>query len=326
MKVKKEYLLLILIIGVLSIYLLVQKTNNKDPDLPKLAQLDDSTVNRIVIAKSETSIELSKADERWLIQPDDYPADTTKVKNIINAAAKLTATALVSEAGIYERYGLDAAKRTTVKVFNGKELQREFSIGREAPTFQHTFVMLADDPNVYHARGNLTGTFNQTVDGLRDKKIIAFDKARITGIDIRKGEQSRTLAKKEIVPEVPEKKSDDQADPSTSPQPTIKWSDTDGQVVETKTVDSLLNTMSGLVCDQFMADDAKAALTDPAWTLTFNTGQESYTFSVFDKDDQTPPKYQASASTSRFAFLLAESRVQNIEKTLDTLLKASSDE
>lgn len=323
MKVKKEYLLLILIIGVLSIYLLVQKANHEDPDVPKLASLDDSTVNRMVIAKSDKTIELSKADERWLIQPNEYPADTTKVKNMINAASKLTATALVSEAGMYERYGLDAAKRTTVKVFNGKELQREFSIGREAPTFQHTFVMLADDPNVYHARGNLTGTFNQTIDGLRDKKILTFDKAQITGIDIRKGGQSRSLAKKEVVVE---KKSDDKADPSASVQPAIEWSDTSGQAVETKSVESLLNTMSGLACDQFMADDAKASLADAAWTVTFNTGQKSYTISVFDKDDQTPPKYRASASTSRFAFLLAESRVQNIEKTLDTLLKASSDE
>lgn len=320
MKVKKEYLLLILIIGVLSIYLLVQKANHQDADVPKLAPLDDSTISRIVIAKSDKTIELSKADERWLIQPNDYPADATKVKNMINAVANLTATALVSEAGIYERYGLDAAKRITIKVFNGKELQREFSIGREAPTFQHTFVMLADNPNVYHARGNLTGTFNQTIDGLRDKKILTFDKARISGIDIRKGDKSRTLAKKEIVPE---QKSDDQADKSTSAQPTIEWSDTDGQAVEAKTVDSLLNTMSGLMCDQFMADDAKATLAGAAWTLTFNTGQESYTISVFDKDEQTPPKYRASASTSQFAFLLAESRVQNIEKTIDSLLKGA---
>lgn len=138
MKVKKEYLLLILIIVALSIYLAVQRTNHEDSELPKLAELDSNKVSRMLITKADTSIELAKKDEQWLIKPQDYPADTVKVKNILNAAAKLTTTALVSETGSYERYDLSSSKRTVVKVFNGQELEREFSIGKAAPTFQHT--------------------------------------------------------------------------------------------------------------------------------------------------------------------------------------------
>jgi hypothetical protein len=318
MKVKKEYLLLILIIVVLSIYLGVQRTNHEDPELPRLVELDSNTVNRMLITKADTSIELTKKDEQWLIKPKDYPANTVTVKNMLNAAGKLTTTALVSETGLYERYDLNSTKRTTVKVFNGQKLEREFSIGKAAPTFQHTFVLLAGNDNVYHARGNLASTFNQTIESLRDKKVLSFEKDQMTAIEIRKGDQSRIISKKEIKAKLQD---DSQEEKTPSPQPTkTKWANESGQIVDNPAVDSLLNNMSVLTCDAFMADDAKDGLKDAAWTLTFKSGQGDFSVSVFEKDEQTPPKYKAASSGSRYAFLLNENRVQNFEKNIDKLL------
>jgi hypothetical protein len=237
---------------------------------------------------------------------------------MLNAAAKLTATALVSETGIYERYDLDSTKRTTVKVFNGQELEREFSIGKAAPTFQHTFVLLAGNDNVYHARGNLTNTFNQTIESLRDKKVLSFEKDQITAIEVRKSDQTQVISKKEITPK-PEDDTKEEQTPSPGPTKS-EWTNDSGQVVESPAVDSLLNNMSGLTCDTFMADDAKADLKDAAWTLTFKSGQGDFSVSVFEKDAQTPPKYKATSSSSRYAFLLNESRVQNFEKYIEKLL------
>jgi hypothetical protein len=323
MKIKKEFLFLILIIVVLSVYLTARRANHDDPELPKLAELDNNMLNHVVITRNDTSIELMKKDEQWLIAGQDYPADTVKVKNMLNAAAKLTATALVSEAGIYERYELDEDKRTTVKVFKDKDLQREFSIGRTAPTSQHTFLKLADDANVYHARGNLTNTFNHTIDDLRDKKVLSFDKAQISTLEIKKSKQIRILSKKQAPTEV---KSDEQSDKEPAPQPPeMQWTDADGQTVDSSTVESLLGTLSNLTCDQYMADDAKAGLKEAAWTLTVKNEQESFSVSVFGKEEQTPPQYQATSSAIQFAFLLAESRVQNIEKNIDKLLEAESE-
>jgi hypothetical protein len=318
MKLKKEYLLLILIIVVLSIYLGVQRTNHEDPELPKLAELDSNAVNRMLITTADTSIELTKKDEKWLIKPHDYPANTVTAKNMLNAASKLTATALVSETGVYGRYDLDTTKRTTVKVFNGQELEREFSIGKAAPTFQHTFVLLAGDDNVYHARGNLTKTFNQTIENLRDKKVLSFEKDQVTAIEIRKGDQSRVISKKEMTAD-PQGDAQGEKTPSPAPAKTT-WASESGETVDSPAVDSLLNNMSGLTCDTFMADDAKTGLKDAAWALTFKSGQGDFSVSVFQKDEQTPPKYTAASSGSRYAFLLNENRVQNFEKNIDKLL------
>jgi hypothetical protein len=205
-----------------------------------------------------------------------------------------------------------------VKVFNGQELEREFSIGKAAPTFQHTFVLLAGDDNVYHARGNLTKTFDQTIESLRDKKVLAFEKDQITAIEIRKGDQSRTISKKEMTA-APQDDSQEEKTPSPPPAKTM-WASESGRTADSPAVDSLLNNMSGLTCDAFMADNAKAGLKDAVWTLTFKSGQGDFSVSVFEKDSQTPPKYKAASSGSRYAFLLDESRVQNFEKHIEKLL------
>ena len=241
---------------------------------------------------------------------------------MINAAVNLTATALVSEAGIYERYDLNETKRTTVKVFKDQDLQREFSIGRTAPTFQHTFLKLAEDNNVYHARGNLTNTFNQTIDGLRDKKVLSFDKAQIRTLEISKGVESLIISKKEVTAETKDDQQTEKA--SAPPKPKMQWTADDGRVIDTQTVESLLSSFSGLTCDQYMADDAKSDLEHAAWTLTFKSDQGAHNLSLFAKDDQTPPKYQASSSASRFAFLLTENRVQSFEKKIDKLFMPDS--
>jgi hypothetical protein len=184
--------------------------------------------------------------------------------------------------------------------------------------------LLAGDDNVYHARGNLTNTFNQTIESLRDKKVLSFEKDQIAAIEIRKGDQSRVISKKEIKPKPQD---DSQEEKTASPQPTTTtWANESGQTVDSPAVDSLLNNMSGLTCDAFMADDAKAGLKDAAWTLIFKSGQGDFSVSVFEKDAQTPPKYKASSSGSRYAFLLNESRVTNFEKNIDKLLGAAPEE
>jgi hypothetical protein len=320
MRVKKEYLLLILIIAALSIYLAVQRTNDDDPELPKLAQMDSNTINRMLITKPGTSIELTKKDEQWLIKPKDYPANTATVTNMLNAAAKLTTTALVSKTGIYDRYDLNSSRRTTVKVFNGQTLEREFCIGKTAPTFQHTFVLLAGDDKVYHARGNIAKTFEQTIESLRDKKVLSFEKDQITTLEIIKGDQIRVISKKEIAAATPDDDTKQEQAPSTQPAKT-EWTNRSGQAVDSPAVESLLNNMSGLTCDSFMADDAKAGLKEAAWRLTFKSGQDDFTFSVFETDTQTPPKYKAVSSGSPYAFLLNENRIKNFEKNIDKLLE-----
>ena len=45
----------------------------------------------------------------------------------------------------------------------------EFTIGKQAPSFNHTFVMTGSDKNIYHAKGSFRADFNKTVDEFKEK-------------------------------------------------------------------------------------------------------------------------------------------------------------
>jgi hypothetical protein len=141
-------------------------------------------------------------------------------------------TDLISESGNYERYDLTADRRIDVQAFAGGNMVRKFSVGKVAQTHQHTFVLLADNPKVYNARGQLNHTFDHTISDLRDLTVLSFDKDSVTEVMIAKGMQSLTLAKKEIPPEEKaqpsdEAKAEEKNDADTQPQ--LQWQDPDGK-------------------------------------------------------------------------------------------------
>ncbi len=317
MKVKKEYLILLLVIVALGLYLSLMSQDSTRFAPPYLSSVDSPKVNRMIISKGERSIELTKRDEQWFIIPKEYPADIIKAKNMLKAATDLAVTALVSESGNYERYDLTDEKKIHVQIFIDDKVQRRFDIGRAAPTYQHTFVRLDGDPKVYHARGSLDNKFDQTIDDLRDKGVLSFDKESITGIGIKKGELALSLNKNE---QTETGKQDDKKE-ATAPTSNV-WQDANGQQADQATIDQLLNTVSGLKCDAFMEDGAKADPKEADWTMTFKTDNEEYALSVFAKKDSEAEQMPAISSTSRFAFLLANSRVETFEKQINTLLNA----
>ena len=326
MKFKKEYLVLLLIIVALSVYLAVRTEDQTNFELPRPAEVDAQKIDRIVLSKGSQTIELTRQDDQWRIAPKDYPADNVKVKNMVKAAADLTITDLISESGNYDRYNLTDDKKIKVQAFAGKENVRNFDVGGESQTYQHTFIRLGDDPKVYQARGRLDQSFNQTVDGLRDLTVLSFQKSDMTGVTIEKGAQSLVLSLKEIPVEekAPAEEKEKQETPkeekSASAKSEPQWQDPAGQAVDQPAVERLLSDFSTFKCTQYMADDAAQALQNPLWTLTFQGAKGPHSLSVFDKQDAEATEFPARSSDSPYAFKIAKSKVESIEKQMEKLL------
>jgi hypothetical protein len=327
MKLKKEYLILLLIIVALSAYLMMRSRNQTHYELPRPAQADSQQVDRLVITKNGESYELNKKDDQWTVGPKAYAADSVNVKNMVKAAVDLTVTDLISESGNYERYDLTDDKKIDVQAFSDGKMVRNFSVGKAAPTYQHTFVRLADDPKVYNARGQLNHTFDHTVGSLRDLTVLAFEKNAVTDLVIQKGEQILALTRKVTAPEEKsspsdEAKAEDKKADEPQPQPQLQWQGPEGKPVDQAAVLSLLNDLSNFKCSAYMADGAAKDLEDktPRWTLTFKAGEKSPTLSVFDKPDSEVAEFPALSSAGPYAFTVAKSKEESIEKTIDKLL------
>lgn len=334
MKIKKEYLVLLLIIVALSIYLGMRSRNQTHYELPRVAQVDSQKINRLVITKDNQAIELNKKDDQWYVGPKSYPADGVKVKNMVKAAADLALTDLISESGNYERYDLTDDRKVNVQAFADSEKVRDFDVGKTAPTLEHTFARLAGDPKVYDARGHLNTTFNHKADELRDMNVLAFEKNDISTLVVQKGTQSLTLAKKEALPEekaqpaekdkTAEKKGTEKAEDKkpAETKPKTQWQDEQGKAVDQATVERLLSDFSKFEGSKYLADDEAETLKQktPVLALTFKSEKQTHTLSVYDKAGADATDYPGLSSQQPYAFTIAKSKEESIEKQIDKLL------
>ncbi|MBF0259817.1 MAG: DUF4340 domain-containing protein [Desulfamplus sp.] len=130
----------------------------------------------------------------------NYPASKESVTQILDIVKDLKLSALVSESGNLNPYELDSKNRISVTVKSAVETLRKFEIGKTAPSFRHTFVRLDGNSNVYHAAKSFRRDFDKTVDDLRDKKVLSFDKSKISSIALKKGETIKEIAIKDGKP------------------------------------------------------------------------------------------------------------------------------
>jgi hypothetical protein len=308
MKVRKEYIIIVAIILVLSLYLLLRKTDRTLYQLPKVPPLSKPEISRIEISKGDISIVLNRNDKNWGIAPQGYPADNGKVKKMLDIIGQLTLTALVSESKNYTRYDLDDENKITVRAWAGNTLSREFDIGKTAPSYRHTFVKLQGDHRVYHARENFRQTFDHTLENLRDKTVLSFEKTEIQEIHISKEEISLVL----ILKELPMEESASRGPEAQIPLPLkTEWQSSDGRGADKSEVDRLLTTLSHLRCERYVDEYKKEDFAKPIYSIQLK-GVQDYGLSIFERMDKDVKSYPATSSQNDYPFLLPERKAQTI--------------
>ncbi len=120
---KKETIILGVVIAVLALYLVFHETD-RGRELPSLAKVASKTVTQLEIQKQGKSIVLNKRDNTWFIAPEDYPADTDKVDSMLDVVDDLTLTVVASEAESFHRYELGEDKKITVTALVGETVAR----------------------------------------------------------------------------------------------------------------------------------------------------------------------------------------------------------
>lgn len=320
MKGKREYIILVAVIVALLLYLFLRRSDRIRYQLPELPNVAAPEISKIEITKLNTSIILSKKDKRWYITPQGYPADSNKVKDMLDIIGELTLTDLVSESKNYNRYDLSNDKKITVRAWaEGDTLKREFEVGKAAPSFRHTFIKLAGDDRVYHARKNFRGKFDQTVENLWDRTVLSFDLNEIQEVEITKGKQSILLDRKQIPVEISTReKADEESHPSTKPE--IVWENADGEKVDEPKLNSLLITLSNLRCEKYIENRKKDDFTNPLYTMRLR-GTQEHTLVIFAKTDKAAKNYPATSSQSDFPFLLADRQADTIMRDPEEMLE-----
>jgi Domain of unknown function (DUF4340) len=318
MKIKKEYIILAIVIIALSAYLAMRRGDRTLYELPEMAQVSQKEITRLSITKSEAVVDLNKKDDGWYIGSKEYPADADKVKNMLDSIEKLTLTALVSESKSYSLYDLSGETKINVKAWQGDSLKRDIDVGKTASSFRHTFVKPAGDDRVFHARGNLRNAFDTTLDDLRDKTVLTYTTSDIQQIQIKQEKQSFMLNRAQL-PGEEKAPTDDKKEPASPAAQKTVWQTPDGRIGDEATVNQLLTTLSNLRCQSFIEDRAKEDFTAPIINIQLKSAQE-YSLSIFAKTDEKETEYPAISSTNKYAFLLSDSQKEDILKNLSNIL------
>ena len=320
MKLKKEYIILALVIIALAAYLVTRTSDRTQYQLPDVPQVAAKEISKLQITREGAIIVVNKKDDKWYIAPEEFPADGNKIKDILNAIENLTLTALVSESKNYPLYDLDEEKKINVKAWQADNLRRDVDLGKTASSFRHTFVKPAGDERVFHARGNFRNNFDLTVDDLRDKRVLTLNPADIIQFQVIKDQQSLILNKTQapVAVESSQAKKQTEAAPQANK---AEWQALDGRPVDEAVVQQILDIVSDLRCEKFISERGKDDFTSPLFTLRLKGGQD-YSLSIFAKAAEKDTDYPAVSSGTNYPFLLSGSQVDKIMKDPIKAVKA----
>ncbi|MCK5164625.1 MAG: DUF4340 domain-containing protein [Desulfobacula sp.] len=308
---KKEYLILIALILIFSAYLVLHKENKDHYTLPEIEKIDISKITGLVIDKKEGSIKFTKQEKNWVLTDKEYLADSPSVENMLDTLKTLKLSALVSQKGDLKRYELDDETRIRLKISEDEKTIFEFTVGKTAPTFNHTFVMLAKDKNIYYATGSFRSYFDKSVEDFRNKKVVEFKEESIKQLTIEKDGLSKTLISKE------QKKDEKKV--------FLTWSSDDGTSVDKEEVSTLLSSVSFLECEKYLDSPAKNDLEKekPLCKIHLeNKGDIELTLYKTGKEDII----KGISSMNEYAFELSQFNSNEIISNIEKLLGITKEE
>lgn len=311
MKIRKEYLLLALLLASSAGYLVFQKTDRVHYTMPVLGELKPDELTAIEITRASGKTTLVKRGKDWYLSPQGWRADQTKASEMCEALAKLAVTDLVSESKAFDRYQLDEKGKAVLKAYAGKALRRDLAMGKAAPTYNHTYIRLPGDDRVYLAGGDLPRLFPANVSEMRDMLVFSLTPTEVTRIVIERQGAKTTLTRHELPPEQAPK-----GDAKDKPKLYL-WKNEKGVVVDKADMDTMLSGLSKVYCGEYLDDAVKASLSMPDLTLRF-TGEKEHILSLYGK---TGEKIPATTSQSESPFVFPDYKHEALTKSLNAIIK-----
>lgn len=323
---KKEYLILIILIIGLSAYLVLKKDDQVHYELPRIPQVDTARIDRVEISKADRLVVLNKGEKGWTVTDKKFPANPDEIEQMLGALKEIKLSALVSEAKDLARYDLDDTNAITVRALAGKEMLRSFVIGKTAPSYNHTFICLDNvlddmDQTVYQANGNFRNQFDKAAADFRDKNVLGFDPDSMKKISLEKQGKTITLVKTQDPKKTDQEKDGTKEDltaENTAPKKAV-WKNENDSVVDQKSVSDLLSSLSKLECKAFMDNDTAARLkkSQPSCKISLEN-HRTFVLSLFNKNDNQD--VEGTCSYTPYAFTLTSYKAEDIVSYTDKLL------
>ncbi len=323
---KKEYIILLIVIVASALYVFGRKDNQRNytlPDVPVLSAKETKAIDQITIT-GKSPVAITKQKDSWTVGEKNFPADKTVVTDMLDQLAQFRLLALASEKKDLNRYGLSPDRAIQVKALTKEKNIRQFTIGKVSSDSSNTFVMLDNVPPIYRAGGNLRSVFEKDIAGIRDRQIIKFTPSAVTEITLTAKDKSKTFSRVDDLSSK-EKEQTKQNGDKEKTFPVLVWKDASGKTpAHPELLDELIGSIWDLRCESFLGTSAAKLKTSdrekpkkPAWSISIREGSKE---PVILEVLTIKAPIQAASSMNPEAFLLSTYLAEQISGQVHELL------
>jgi hypothetical protein len=141
---------------------------------------------------------IKREDKAWkLVEPVEADGDNSEITNMASSLASLDVQSVVDEApGDLAQFGLNPPRIEIAFRAKGKKDQMRLLVGDKTPTGGDVYAKKPDEKRVILVSSIVDDTFHRTAFDLRDKTVLKFDRDKVDGLEITRGDTTMQFARK----------------------------------------------------------------------------------------------------------------------------------
>ncbi len=287
-------ILLIIFVALLGVYLLSRSCGGqKDRSFdPQLVTIDTSSVSKIILNTSGDNYEdvtIQKLNGKWNISKGNIsaPAMPATVSSLLAEISDIKAKRIATRnPEKWKDYEVNEGAGNRIRAFSGDKVLTDLKVGKFVPNPQTrqftTYLKMADDDAVYAFDGYLSVGLGQNFNSFRNSKVLEFEPADITTIELAGQSFSKTNG---------------------------KWASLEGVPLDSTKVADYLNGLKSLKCSDFADNfDSNNSPVTNSQTLLLkgNNLIEPINITSFVTDDPTSP-FVIHSSLNKDAYFKSDS-------------------
>ncbi len=153
----------------------------------------DSDVHQLDVSGDGKQLQLVQKDDKWSIeQPAPYAADAATVRSFLSTLRSMRATDFPDDQGSdLSAYGLDNPRLKMTLHLGKDNAEKTILLGKENDK-KEVFVQRGGQPTVYTVSDWVFRDLNKSSADFRDKTLLAFDRDKVTAIELKRKDGSHT--------------------------------------------------------------------------------------------------------------------------------------
>ncbi len=249
----------LLILLIAAAYFVTQKSgesSSNDEGSGPMFQIDSAAIDKIELKSSEAAILLEKQGSEWfVVRPLYAKASPSAVARALHQVRAIEARSVISSNP--EKYSIFRVDTTgtEIRMWEREKASVDFILGKMAPSYYRSYVRQVQSHDVVETDGIPNYVFERPVRDWREKTIVTAVRANIRTVAYKFGDTSFTLALKDSLWVVGNKKA----------KQTI--------------VEGIINTLSNYEADDFL-DTSMPNQAKPAAVLSYAGVQLRFMYDV----------------------------------------------